>query len=125
MEQKKLPALFGARLKQLREIKNITQTELAAKLEVTQQTVASWECGRTEPSITAIISLSEILDTSIQSMFDIVENPGNDRDNPEFIIIQRNAGKMSDVQFKKMYNLLKISFEDFDWETKAQRKGKK
>ena len=38
------------RLKNLRADKRFSQKELADRLGVSQQTVASWETGRTEPS---------------------------------------------------------------------------
>lgn len=41
--------MFAQRLKQLRETKGITQSALGKTLGVTQQTVGSWETGRTTP----------------------------------------------------------------------------
>ncbi len=50
---------FGDRLRAAREAAKNTQTELAAMLNVSQQTIASWESNRTEPNIQAIMMLAE------------------------------------------------------------------
>lgn len=54
----------AGRLKALRVGHNISQKELAEILGVSQQTVASWEVGRTEPSNIFLSSLSEIFNVS-------------------------------------------------------------
>ena len=45
-------------LENLRKQKNITQNELADKLEVSRQTISSIENGRYEPSITLAFKIS-------------------------------------------------------------------
>ena len=45
-------------LKVLRKIHGDTQTQLASKLGVNQQTIARWEKGLTEPSIKKIKALA-------------------------------------------------------------------
>lgn len=45
-------------LKDLRNMRRITQKEFAEMLGVSQQTVASWEVGRTEPSNEALIKIA-------------------------------------------------------------------
>ena len=56
---------IGKRIIELRKKNNLSQKDLANKMYVTDKTISSWETGRTEPDIDAIVNLSEILNTSI------------------------------------------------------------
>lgn len=52
------------RLKSLRISKKLSQKDFARVLKVSQQTVASWESGRTEPSNTALKAIADYFDVS-------------------------------------------------------------
>lgn len=54
------------RIKQLREENNITQIQLAKKLNKTQQTISLYENGTNEPDIDGYIILSKIFNCSIE-----------------------------------------------------------
>ena len=45
------------RLKELREEKNLTQSELATAIKTSQTNIGRWEKGLNEPTISSIISL--------------------------------------------------------------------
>lgn len=47
-------------ISKLREKSGLTQSALAEKLNVTRQTVSSWEIGRTEPDIESMTRMAEI-----------------------------------------------------------------
>ena len=47
------------RLKSLRKSKELSQKDFAQALHVSQQTVASWEVGRTEPSNSALKDIAD------------------------------------------------------------------
>ena len=51
---------FKDSLKKLRIRNNLSQIELADKLNVKQYVISSWEIGRSEPSINQIVELSNI-----------------------------------------------------------------
>lgn len=51
---------FKENLKQLRTESKLSQTELAAKLNITVKTISHWETGYSEPSITQIVELANI-----------------------------------------------------------------
>lgn len=53
------------RLIKLRKENKMTQSELGEKLHVTDNTISSWESGRTEPSLEMIVKLAEILSCSV------------------------------------------------------------
>ena len=52
------------RLKSLRNSRKISQKDFAQALKVSQQTVASWEIGRTEPSNTALKDIADYFNVS-------------------------------------------------------------
>lgn len=56
---------IGKNIKQVRESKQMTQDDLAAKLFVSRQTISNYETGRTRPDIETLIKLSSILDIDI------------------------------------------------------------
>lgn len=53
------------RIKELRSKKKWTQAELAKKLNVSQQTIGSWEVGRAEPSSDALSTLAKLFEVSV------------------------------------------------------------
>lgn len=59
---------FGDRLKQKRKIKELTQDEVAEKLNVSRQTISSWENEKSYPDIKSLIALSNIYDISLDTM---------------------------------------------------------
>jgi transcriptional regulator with XRE-family HTH domain len=54
------------RIKQLREENNITQIQLAKKLNKTQQTISLYENGTNEPDLDSYIILAQIFNCSIE-----------------------------------------------------------
>ena len=56
---------IGKNIKQIRESKQLTQDDLAAKLFVSRQTISNYETGRTRPDIEMLIKLSSVLDIDI------------------------------------------------------------
>lgn len=53
------------RIKELRLEAGILQADLANQLKVRQNTVSTWETGRSEPDLDALRELSKIFNTSI------------------------------------------------------------
>lgn len=49
------------RIRELRERLNLKQEELGARLDVTRQTIAAWEKGQREPSITQLTKIAQVL----------------------------------------------------------------
>ena len=69
---------IGTRLKQARIEAKFTQEELAEKIQVTRQTISSWENQRSYPDISSIVQLSEIYNISLDILLKedkkVVEN---------------------------------------------------
>lgn len=56
-------------LKQLRKFAGFTQKQLADKLGITYQSYQAYEYGKTLPSLPIILSVAEIFDVSLDSLF--------------------------------------------------------
>ena len=73
---------LSEQLKKYRKQKNLTQRELALKLNVSDKTISSWETGRTYPDISLLINLSSILEISLDEFlkgdFETVEKIDKD-----------------------------------------------
>lgn len=69
---------IGTRLKKARMEAKFTQEELAEKIQVTRQTISSWENQRSYPDISSIVQLSEIYNISLDILLKedkkVVEN---------------------------------------------------
>lgn len=61
---------FKDSLKKLRVRNNLSQIELAEKLNVKQYVISSWEIGRSEPSINQIVELSNIFKVPTDYLLD-------------------------------------------------------
>ncbi len=59
---------FGALLFKLRKDKGWTQTELADKLNVTNQAVSKWETGESYPEMPQLLKLSELFDITVDDL---------------------------------------------------------
>lgn len=55
-------------LKRLREKNNLTQEELAARIQVTRQAVSRWETGETQPNTETLKLLSQLFHVSINTL---------------------------------------------------------
>lgn len=56
---------FGAFVAQLRKEQNMTQKELADKLNVTDKAVSKWETGKGFPDVKLLEPLAQVLDVSL------------------------------------------------------------
>lgn len=60
---------FGEKIRKLRTEANLTQKDLADKLNVTYQTVSKWETDINEPDFSTLKELCKILNCSIEYLF--------------------------------------------------------
>lgn len=61
---------FSDKLKLYRQRANLTQEELATKLNISQKTISSWEIGRSDPTMKQIYTLCDILDCPLEDLTD-------------------------------------------------------
>ncbi len=60
--------IISSNIKKYREEKNYTQEELAAHMNISRQSISKWERGDSLPSIDNLISLSDLLDLSLDEL---------------------------------------------------------
>jgi transcriptional regulator with XRE-family HTH domain len=65
---------FGGRLRDLRNQQNITQEELAERLEVTVEFVSNMERGINAPSFETLERLTHALSISYKDLFDFKDD---------------------------------------------------
>ena len=59
---------FGTNLKVLREKRNLSQEDLARKLQISRQSISKWEQGISYPSILYLVPLIKILDCTLEEL---------------------------------------------------------
>lgn len=65
MRKKSVNKTLGIRMKELRLAKQIKQSEVAKKLNVTHAAIGNYENGKREPKIDDLILLADFFDVSI------------------------------------------------------------
>ena len=60
-----MDTIFGKRLKELREERNISQPVLAKELGVSRAIVSFWENGLREPTLSNLIAIADYFDESL------------------------------------------------------------
>lgn len=65
---------LGEKLYNLRKNKNLSQEEVADKLNVTRQSVSKWETGESKPDIDKIIPICELFDISTNELLGIEDS---------------------------------------------------
>ena len=81
-EQDKLAVTVGKNLTRLRKMANMTQLDLAEKLNYSDKSVSKWEQGNGIPDIRILVQLSELLGVSLDDLV---------REQPEKVIMPKRA----------------------------------
>ena len=66
--------MVADRIKQLRLSNNMTQTELAKKLNITRSSVNAWEMGISTPSTTYLVELAQLFHVSTDYVLGLSDN---------------------------------------------------
>ena len=61
---------FCDKLSKLRRQNNITQEQLADRLEISRQAVSKWESGTSVPDISKMMELCNILNCTLEDLLD-------------------------------------------------------
>lgn len=103
------------RIRQIRKSRNLSQQDIANKLDVNQTSVSQWERGVTMPNISTLSKLCEILETSSDYLLgisdDVITKQWEDKstvDDIEKVIqnIIKTSQKISPDNQKILYNIL-------------------
>lgn len=98
MDQQKI----GRFLKELRKAKNLTQEQLAERLNISGRTVSRWETGNNMPDISLLVELAELYDVSIPEIID-----GERKSETMEKEVKEVAEKMSDYAGTEKETLIK------------------
>lgn len=106
------------RIKQLREEKNITQQELADKINGAKSTIAMYEKGTRKPSMQILIKLSDIFDCSIDYLLGKSDVRKPEIQNEDLLDLAKvgftkeNYNPPSDKQKEQIRTILETILED-------------
>ena len=106
-------------LRRIRLKNGYTCESLGALVGVGKSTMAKYERGEVQPSNDVLLKLSETLNCTIDYLLGKSDTPDifeSEKDDKDVVVLRRNFKKMSLEQREKAKNLLKISFEDFEWD---------
>ena len=73
---------MGGRIAALRKARNITQVQLAGKLDISQQTLQSYECGRRRVPVSAMPAVAQHLAVSLDELFNSPAKNPSSKDTP-------------------------------------------
>lgn len=85
------------KLKQLREENGLSQVDLAEKLGKSQNTISSWETGRTMPRMKDMNALCSLYDCTLESLTGIKQFDANDI-TVEDILFRLSSLQTDDLQ---------------------------
>lgn len=98
--------MFAKRLKELRSQKQVSQTELAKVLNISNRTISMYEQGYSEPNVETLIKISQYFNVSIDYLVGI--NNGKHLDTQKLydeIGLSENS-----IQFLKVWNDFKKEY---------------
>ena len=61
---------FSKNLKKFRKRKKLTQLQLAKKIKVDRSTIAYWELGKNDPTLSNLIKLTEALEVDLITLIE-------------------------------------------------------
>lgn len=72
--------MLSENIKAIRKSKGLSQEELAIKLNIVRQTISKWEKGLSVPDSDMLISISEVLETPVSTLFgeNVIESKADD-----------------------------------------------
>ena len=85
---------LGERLAKLRQDQGITQTELASKLGVSQQTITAYEVGRRRIQVSALPVVAQVLGVGVEDLLNTQAKPAKRGPTPK---IQRQLERVSQL----------------------------
>lgn len=97
---------ISKRLKKSRQLKNMSQAELAAELNVSAAAISQYESGEKKPSIANFLKLAKILEVSTDYLL------GDDVQEPQTVYeLFRGLDKLSPADQKKILSELKSYYQ--------------
>ena len=85
--------MLSDNIRKYRKSKQMSQDELAEKLEVTRQSISLWETGQTQPSLDNIVALAKLFDISTDALLRDNEHTVADSDATALPVAESSKGK--------------------------------
>lgn len=96
---------MGARIAELRKASSITQAQLAETMDVSQQTVASWEVGRRGVPVSMVPALARALGASVDALIGETPQPGKRGPTPK---LQQQLERLSALPKPKQRAVMEV-----------------
>lgn len=95
--------VISNKLKDIRKHKNITQEQLAEKLDISRSKVSSWETNRRDITMTDAINLVNLYNISLDNLF----NP-KPLEEKEYIELSERFFRNPDIKLKEKVRIIKL-----------------
>ena len=92
-----------------RKNKELTQKELADKLNISEKTVSKWECGKGLPEVSLMQPLCKELDISVNELLNGAKDPQEDKAIIEYVKYEKKKSKKKIITLT-IVSLLLITF---------------
>lgn len=111
---------FPVVLKHLRTTAKMTQPELAQKLGVSRSAISMYELGSREPDFETLEAIADIFNVDMNTLISKEKAPtpegereySDDAPDENYIILSRNAKKLSPEKRKQLLDMAKIMFKE-------------
>ena len=105
MDQKKIGSFIAAR----RKDNNLTQSQLAEMLGITDKAVSKWETGKSMPDPSLFCPLCDLLHISVLSLLQIIDLK---RESRNILLLFHMGKNQSDLKYLICTQVLIKSFRD-------------
>lgn len=107
MDQVKIGNFIAERRKQ----KNLTQAQLAEKLNITDRAVSKWETGRSMPDSSVMLELCEILEISVNELLrgEKIMTENNQQDEQLLLDMAKELEEKNNTVWRSMWVILIVS----------------
>lgn len=92
---------------------NLTQMQLAEKLNITDRAVSKWECGKSLPDSSIMLELCEILKITVNDLLsgEEISMENNDQKNEQLLLdMAKELEKKSKTIWNAMWTIMTVSF---------------
>lgn len=107
--------MLAKRLRELREKKNLTQTELGKLFNLSKQAISSYETGGSEPPPDTLQGIADYFNVSIDYIVGRTDDPRPSRSTkipPDIRRIARAGEKMTPEQQKQLLKVAEALYPD-------------
>lgn len=103
---------IGKFIAECRKKENLTQAQLAEKLNITDRAVSKWENGRAMPDSSIMLSLCEILKISVNDLLngEEITMENNNQKNEELLLgLAKELEQKNKIIWKSMWTIMIVS----------------